>query len=83
MALSADGEPALFIIVAVAVLIHQLHIDEHRVDVVWFQPLQYCVYCRKHSPEETVKKNYTLAFAMQYTQTKWSKQQQVGVSTKP
>ena len=56
----ADGDPALFIVVAVAVLIHQLHIDEHRVDVVWFQPLQYYVYCRKHSPEETGKEIHKL-----------------------
>ena len=63
LALCADGDPALFIVVAVAVLIHQLNIDEHRIDVVWFQPLQYYVYCRKHSPGETVKN--TSAFAMQ------------------
>ena len=72
----ADGDPALFIVVAVAVLIHQLHIDEHRVDVVWFQPLQYYVYCRNHSPGETINRyhRYYMVSMIKYIQRRVSDQ---------
>ena len=45
-----DGDPALLLVVAVAVSISHLHTDENRVDVVWHQPTEHHLHRWKHSP---------------------------------